>query len=53
VELSKKIESLLQRGEKKRAQLGISLREIVDRDHNVEHLMDRLVEVFDNRPEKI
>jgi len=47
-ELSKKIESLLQRGEKKRAQLGISLREIVDRDHSVEHLMDRLVAVFED-----
>ena len=45
-ELAGKIESLLQMDEGDRTQLGASLREIVDRDHSIDHLTDKLVEIF-------
>jgi len=45
-ELAEKIYGLLQMDGPKRVQLGASLRKIVERDHSVDHLMSRLVEIF-------
>jgi glycosyltransferase involved in cell wall biosynthesis len=45
-ELSKRIETLLQMSELERAQIGDSLRKIVERGHSIEGLTDRLVEIF-------
>jgi len=46
-ELAEKIYRLLEMNEEKRAQLGASLRKIVEKDHSVGHLTDRLVGVFE------
>jgi len=45
-ELSNKIETLLQMDRAERAQIGANLRKIVEKEHSIDHLVDRLVEVF-------
>ncbi|MCK4792253.1 MAG: glycosyltransferase family 4 protein [Desulfobacteraceae bacterium] len=47
-ELAEKIHGLLQMDDLEKMQLGASLRKIVETDHSVNHLMDRLVTVFED-----
>ena len=46
VELAGKIEYLLWMDKRERTQLGTSLRKIADSAHSINHLTDRLVEIF-------
>jgi glycosyltransferase involved in cell wall biosynthesis len=47
-ELAEKIHGLLQMDDLEKVQLGASLRKIVETNHSVNHLMDRLVAVFED-----
>jgi len=46
-ELAGKIDSLLQMDKQEREKLGASLRNIVDRNHSIDRLTDRLVAIFE------
>lgn len=45
-DLARKLEAVLAQPTEARCALGMRLREIVKRDHSVDHLMDQLVELF-------
>ncbi len=46
LDLAEKINSLLNKDEKQRSNLGVHLRKIVETEHSINHLMDQLIAIF-------